>query len=47
MAPDGSLERSDPGSLATFRREYDALVSKFFDENTVRLTYLLVSGIKN
>jgi hypothetical protein len=36
-----------PGRLATFRREYDALVSKFFDENTVRLTYLLVRGIKN
>jgi len=33
MAPDGSLERCDPGRLATFGREYDALVSKFFDES--------------
>jgi SAM-dependent methyltransferase len=36
-----SLAISDPSKLATFRREYDALVAEYFEENMIRQDYLI------
>jgi SAM-dependent methyltransferase len=41
-----SLASSDPSKLATFRREYDALVAEYFEENTVRQDYLITRAKK-
>jgi hypothetical protein len=41
-----SLGTSDPGRLAQFRREYDALVAPYFEDNVVRQDYLLTRAVK-
>jgi hypothetical protein len=40
------LERTDPGALASFRSEYEALVTEYLDDNQVRQDYLLVRAVK-
>jgi SAM-dependent methyltransferase len=42
-----SLGTSDPARLARFRREYDALVEPFFENNIVRQDYLLTRAVKS
>jgi SAM-dependent methyltransferase len=37
---------SDPARLAQFRRDYDALIAPYFDDNVVRQNYLLTRAIK-
>jgi SAM-dependent methyltransferase len=37
---------SDPARLAQFRREYDALIAPYFEDNVVRQDYLLTRAIK-
>jgi len=37
---------SDPGRLAQFRAEYDALVAPYFEDNVVRQDYLLTRAVK-
>lgn len=41
-----SLGASDPERLAQFRREYDALVAPYFEDNLVRQDYLLTRAVK-
>jgi SAM-dependent methyltransferase len=41
-----SLSTSDPARLAQFRREYDALVAPYFENNIVRQDYLLTRAVK-
>ncbi len=41
-----SLSASDPSRLAQFRREYDALVAPYFEDNIVRQDYLLTRARK-
>ena len=41
------LAASDPARLAQFRREYDALVAPYFENNLVRQDYLLTRAVKN
>ncbi len=41
-----SLSTSDPGRLAQFRREYDALIAPYFEDNVVRQDYLLTRAVK-
>ncbi|MES1255432.1 MAG: methyltransferase domain-containing protein [Acidobacteriota bacterium] len=41
-----TLEATDPARLAAFRREYDALVALYFDQNGVRQDYLLTRATK-
>lgn len=41
-----SLGATDPGRLAQFRREYDALVTPYFEDNVVRQDYLLTRAVK-
>jgi len=41
-----SLATSDPARLAQFRREYDALVAPYFEDNIVRQDYLLTRAVK-
>ena len=41
-----SLAFSDPSKLVTFRREYDALVAEYFEENMVRQDYLITLAKK-
>jgi SAM-dependent methyltransferase len=41
-----SLRTSDPARLAQFRREYDALIAPYFEDNVVRQDYLLTRGVK-
>ena len=41
-----SLGASDPARLAQFRREYDALVAPYFEDNVVRQDYLLTRATK-
>ena len=41
-----SLGASDPARLAQFRREYDALVTPYFEDNVVRQDYLLTRATK-
>jgi SAM-dependent methyltransferase len=38
--------REDPAKLAKFRSEFDALISLYFGENTVRQDYLLTRAVK-
>ena len=40
------LSASDPERLAQFRREYEALVAPYFDDNLVRQDYLLTRATK-
>ena len=41
-----SLTSTDPARLATFRREYEATVADYFEDNTVRPVYLLTRATK-
>jgi len=41
-----ALETSDPAKLAEFRREYDALSAEYFEQNTVRQSFLMSRAIK-
>ena len=41
-----SLGASDPARLGQFRREYDALVAPYFEDNIVRQDYLLTRAVK-
>jgi SAM-dependent methyltransferase len=41
-----ALSASDPAKLAAFRREYEALVAEYYEENTVRQDYLLTRAVK-
>ena len=40
------LAGTDPAGLAQFRREFDALVAEYFDDNIVRQDYLLTRAVK-
>jgi SAM-dependent methyltransferase len=40
------LSESDPQRLVQFRREYDAMIAPYFQDNIVRQDYLLTRGIK-
>jgi SAM-dependent methyltransferase len=40
------LGESDPGRLATFRREYDDLTATYFEDNVVRQDYLMTRAMK-
>ena len=41
-----SLSSADPAKLAAFRREYDALVTEYFEDNVVRQDYLMTRAVK-
>jgi len=41
-----ALESSDPARLERFRREYDALVGEYFEDNLVRQDYLITRATK-
>jgi SAM-dependent methyltransferase len=41
-----TLEGSDPAKLEQFRREYDALASKYFEDNLLRQDYLITRATK-
>jgi len=41
-----TLQQTDPARLASFRREYEALVAEYFDGNAVRNDYLLTRATK-
>jgi len=41
-----SLSASDPARLAQFRREYDALVAPYFENNIIRQDYLMTRAVK-
>ena len=41
-----TLTASDPGRLAAFNAEYDALVSEYLTDNVVRQDYLLTRATK-
>lgn len=41
-----ALGRSDPARLAQFRREYDALIAPYFEDNIVRQDYLITRAVK-
>ena len=40
------LTTTDPGRLATFRREYDALSAEYFEDNVIRQDYLITRATK-
>ena len=40
------LTATDPDRLATFRRESEAMVAEYFEDNTVRQDYLLTRATK-
>jgi SAM-dependent methyltransferase len=40
------LSKSDPAKLAEFRRESDAMVSEYFEDNIVRQDYLMTRATK-
>jgi SAM-dependent methyltransferase len=40
------LTATDPGRLAAFRRESEAMVAEYFEDNTVRQDYLLTRATK-
>jgi 2-polyprenyl-3-methyl-5-hydroxy-6-metoxy-1,4-benzoquinol methylase len=42
----GSLTASDPARLETFRREFEATVADYFEDNVVRQDYLITQAIK-
>ena len=41
-----TLSEADPEKLARFRREYEAMVAEFLDDNVVRQDYLMTRAIK-
>lgn len=41
-----SSNATDPVRLAAFRREFEAIVAEYFDDNTVRQDYLLARATK-
>jgi hypothetical protein len=41
-----SLGPSEPARLAHFRREYDALIAPYFEDNVIRQDYLLTRATK-
>jgi SAM-dependent methyltransferase len=41
-----SLSASDPEKLAAFRKEYEALIAEYYEENMVRQDYLLTRASK-
>ncbi len=41
-----SLSATDPARLAAFRREFEAIVGEYFEDNTVRQDYLLTRATK-
>jgi SAM-dependent methyltransferase len=41
-----ALETAEPAKLAEFRREYDALSQEYFDQNTVRQSFLMSRAVK-
>jgi ubiquinone/menaquinone biosynthesis C-methylase UbiE len=41
-----SLSASDPEKLALFRKEYEALIAEYYEDNLVRQSYLLTRAIK-
>jgi SAM-dependent methyltransferase len=41
-----SLSASDPARLEQFRREYDAMIAPYFEDNIVRQDYLLTRAVK-
>jgi SAM-dependent methyltransferase len=41
-----ALTASDPGRLAAFRREYDALSAEYFEDNLIRQGYLITRATK-
>jgi SAM-dependent methyltransferase len=41
-----ALTESDPGRLAAFRREYDALSAEYFEDNLIRQGYLITRATK-
>jgi SAM-dependent methyltransferase len=42
-----TLSASDPAKLAAFRREYDAVVADYFEDNAIHQRYLMSRAIKN
>ena len=40
------IQSADPSTLATFRREYQELAARYFDENAVRHDYLMTRATK-
>ena len=40
------LSKSDPARLAQFRREYDAQIAPYFEDNVVRQNYLMTRATK-
>jgi hypothetical protein len=40
------LQQTDPAKLEEFRREYEALVSEYFEDNLVRQDYLITRATK-
>jgi len=40
------LSATDPSRLAQFRRDYDALIAPYFEDNIVRQDYLMTRAIK-
>jgi len=40
------LSSKDPARLAQFRREYDALIAPYFEDNVVRQDYLMTRAVK-
>jgi SAM-dependent methyltransferase len=40
------LSKSDPDRLAQFRREYDAIIAPYFEDNILRQDYLMTRAIK-
>jgi SAM-dependent methyltransferase len=41
-----SLAATDPARLAAFRREFEAIVADYFEDNTIRQDYLLTRATK-
>ena len=41
-----ALSASDPAKLDALRREYEALISEYLEDNVVRQDYLLTRAIK-
>jgi len=41
------LSATDPAKLEAFRREYESLVSEYFDDNLVRQDYLMTRAVKS
>jgi SAM-dependent methyltransferase len=42
-----TLRTSDPGKLAAFRQDYEALAAEYFVDNTIRQGYLMTRATKN